>query len=178
MNESLESMLMQEMSRRNIDMVVALLEKEPLFFHELFRIFLRNEDPVSRRAAWAIDLFSEKQPALLEPYIPELTGRLPAFTHDGMKRHSLRMISRSPLPDSNHTALLISLCFDWLVSGKEAIACKVHCMDILYKISQTEPDLKKELADTIEWRIEEESAGFKSHGTKMLRKLYKELANI
>lgn len=176
MMESLEDILMQEMSRRNTDMVVHLLEKEPAFFPELFSIFLRNQEPVSRRAAWALDLYTEKRPALLLPLIPELIIKLSGFTHDGMKRHSLRMISRSPIPDSEHTGILITLCFQWMISGKEAIACKVYCMDILYQISCKEPDLKKELADTIEWRLEEESAGFKNHGSKMLGKLYKELA--
>jgi hypothetical protein len=48
-------------------------------------------------------------------------------------------------------------------------------MEVLYRISQVEPDLKKELADSIEWRLHEESAGFKSRGRKLLTKLYSEM---
>jgi hypothetical protein len=50
-------------------------------------------------------------------------------------------------------------------------------MEILYTISAMEPDLKKELADSIEWRISEESPGFKSKGSKLLNKLNREIEN-
>jgi hypothetical protein len=48
-------------------------------------------------------------------------------------------------------------------------------MEILYRISQVEPDMKKELADSIEWRMNEETAGFRNRGQKLLKKLYMEL---
>jgi hypothetical protein len=62
-----------------------------------------------------------------------------------------------------------------LLSPKEAVAPKVYCMEILYRISQVEPNLKKELADSIEWRLNEESPGFKNRGLKILKKLYSEI---
>jgi hypothetical protein len=42
-------------------------------------------------------------------------------------------------------------------------------------MSQTEPDLKQELADSIEWRMQEETPGFRNHGSKLLKKLYREM---
>jgi hypothetical protein len=45
-------------------------------------------------------------------------------------------------------------------------------MEILYRAAQNEPDLKKELIDTIEWRLAESSAGIRSRGEKILKKLY------
>lgn len=171
-------LLLYEMSRRNTDFVAGLILQKPELFDVLFDIFLSNEEPVSRRAAWVIDTVSEKMPGLLDPRIPEIISCLPEFTHDGLKRHSVRMISRAPLPEGDLLGILINICFDWLVSPAEAAATKVFCMDILYRISEIEPDLKKELADSIEWRLNEETPGVKNRGMKMLKILYREINGV
>ena len=97
------------------------------------------------------------------------SGQLSYFPLDVLKRHSLRMLSRCPLP-SGDLGPLINICFNWLTSAGESVAVKVFCMEILYRISQSEPELKKELADSIEWRMQEETAGFKNRGMKILKK--------
>ena len=176
LQETLENLLTRELSRRNIDSVVSLIEQQPGLFGDVFDIFIRDEGATSRRAAWALDLYSENHPDALLPCLPALWSRFSQFSHDGMKRHSLRMIARAPLPDSEHLGILVTTCFDWLLSPVIAVAPKVHCMDILYRISGLEPDLKKELADSIEWRISEETPGFRSHGNKVLTRLRKELS--
>ncbi|MEI6683140.1 MAG: hypothetical protein WCO44_10960 [Bacteroidota bacterium] len=168
-------LLLYEMSRRNTDFVAGLIVQKPELFDVLFDIFLSNVEPVSRRAAWVIDTVSEKMPWLLHPRIPEIIRLLPEFKHDGLKRHSVRMMARSPLPEGDLLGILINICFDWLVSPAEAAATKVFCMEILYRISEMEPDLKKELADSIEWRLNEETPGVRNRGTKMLKKLYEEI---
>ena len=173
--ESLETLLLLEMSRRNSDMLVDLVYQQPKLFEELFQIFLRNEEPVSRRAAWVIDILTEKMPELLFPYNEIIVRTLPSFSHDGLKRHSLRMIARAGLPPEELLGKLINTCFAWLLSPEESVAVKVHSMEILYQISQTEPALKKELADSISWRIHEETPGFKNKGFKLLRNLYSEI---
>jgi len=61
------------------------------------------------------------------------------------------------------------------VSPSEPPAVKVHAREILYRASQIEPDLKQELIDSIEWRLNEESAGIRNRGEKLLGKLYGEL---
>lgn len=172
--ESLEDILLVEMSRRNTDMVTGIILKQPGLFNELFHTYLRNEEPVSRRAAWVIDMVSEKVPSLLTPYLDDMIEILPQFKHDGLKRHTLRMLSRYPLPNE-HLGTLMNLCFEWLISTKEAVATKIFCMEILYQISVQEPDLKKELADSIEWKVSEGSPGFRNKAEKMLQKLYREM---
>ncbi|MBE0649169.1 MAG: hypothetical protein IH596_15460 [Bacteroidales bacterium] len=103
-----------------------------------------------------------------------ITTNIPRFEHDGMKRHSPRMLARSPLPEEN-PGLLISLCFGYLLSPAETPAVKVYAMEILYNASCAEPDLRQELIDTIEWRFREESAGVRSRGEKILKRHYKDI---
>jgi hypothetical protein len=173
-NEQLTDLLMVETSRRNTDLVADIIFSKPELFDELVSIYLRNEEPVSRRAVWVVDTVAEKIPGLLEPYLESIAEALPDFEHDGLKRVSLRMLARSPLP-GKYIAGLMNICFDWLVAPKESVAVKVYAMEILYRISQVEPELKKELADSIEWRIAEGTPGFKNRGLKTLKKLYREM---
>jgi hypothetical protein len=174
-NESLIDLLMVETSRRNTDLIADVVFNKPELFDELVGIYLKNEEPVSRRAVWVVDTVAEKLPELLAPYLESIAEALPNFEHDGLKRLSLRMLSRSPLPQK-YLGEIMNICFDWLVAPKESVAVKIYAMEILYTISQAEPELKKELADSIEWRIVEGTPGFKNRGLKTLKKLYKEMS--
>ena len=175
--ESLTDLLMVENSRRNTDLIADLVYQKPELFDELMKIYLRNEEPISRRAVWVVDTVAEKHPELLEPYLESIAETLPVFGHDGLKRNSLRMLARSPLPQI-HLGELMNTCFDWLLSPKESVAVKVYAMDILYRMSEEEPALKKELADSIEWRLAEGTPGFRAHGMKLLKKLNKEMNSL
>jgi len=171
----LEDLLMSEMSRRNTDLVAGVILQKPELTEELFQVYFRNEEPVSRRAAWVLDTVTEKSPQLLKGRIDRMAETLSLFTHNGLKRHTLRMLARSPLPGRNQIGPLIDLCFNWLLSPTVAVATKIYCMDLLYRISEIEPEIKPELAGSIEWRLNEEFPGFRSHGKKMLKKLYSEI---
>jgi hypothetical protein len=167
--------LFTELSRCNTDLVAGIVLQKPELYEELFALFLRNEEPVSRRAAWVVDIVAEQRPGLLAPHIPEIIRHLRVFSHGALKRHSLRMLARSPLPQGDDLGILMQACFDWLLAQEETVSSKVYSMEILYRISQTEPELKKELADSIEWRLNEETPGFRNRGQKLLKKLYAEM---
>ena len=173
-HQILTELLMTETSRRNTDMIADLVFQKPELFPALMAIFFQNEEPISRRAVWVIDTLAEKVPQILEPYFERVILILPEFQHDGLKRNTLRMLSRADIP-LNQCGMLIKTCFDWLISPAESVAVKVFAMDILYRFSRIEPDLKKELADSIEFRLAEETPGFRNHGEKILKRLYREM---
>jgi hypothetical protein len=164
-------------SRRNTDFIADLILKKTSLFDDLIKIYLKNEEPVSRRAVWVADVVTEIYPDLLNPFTEEIVTRLKTFTHDGMKREALKMLCHSSLPTKN-LGQLITLCFEWLTSGKESVGVKIFSMELLYRISQQEPEMKKELADSIEWRMQEEKPGFRSRGKKLLKRLHHELQRI
>ncbi len=163
------------MSRANVDFVVGLLVKHPPLFDEVMEMVFRNEEPLSRRAIWVVDHYSEQHPKLMEAYLQRLYEAIPSFEHDGLKRHSLRILHRFPIQEKQMAGLL-DLCFKFLLSSKESIAVKLFSIHILYAISQKEPDIKPELATAIEFQIMEASAGMKNIGRRILSKLYNEIA--
>jgi len=156
--------------RDHTDRLVDILRMHHEWHNELIDIYLSDEEPASRRIVWAIDLHSFENPEVIIPYIETIAGLLPLFSHDALKRHSLRMLSRLPLPAANLGSLM-SICFNWLLAPGFPAAVKVYCMEILYRISGEMPEVRKELADCIEFRLNEETPGFKNRGLKILKKL-------
>ncbi|MEI6748489.1 MAG: hypothetical protein WCM93_04940 [Bacteroidota bacterium] len=172
------SELLREMhSRQNTDFIAKIILEHPPLFKELWKIFLANEEPISRRAAWVVDVITEKRPEWMTDLIEELVDTFPSFVHDGMKRHSLHILSRSTLPEDK-LGEIAGFCFDWLMKPGEAVATKMYSMEILYRISEIEPDLKHELADTIRLQMIEGTPGIRSCGKRVLGKLMKDASSI
>jgi hypothetical protein len=167
-------LLLKDNSRSYTDFVADIVTKRPELVGDLWEIYLAIEEPVSRRAAWIIDTASEDKPGWVEPYLPQLIEKLPEFNHDGLKRHALRMIARLPFPDGTEGELM-NITFEWLVSITESVAVKMYCIQILYRLSATEPDILQELYDTIEFQIEDGTPGFKSIGSKLMRQIDKDI---
>jgi hypothetical protein len=174
---NISDLLRDETSRLNTDFVAKLILEHPPLFDELWKLFLANEEPISRRAAWVVDVVTEKQPEWIESKIEELVDTIPTFGHDGLKRHSLHILSRSPLP-KNKLGDIVDFCFSWLLQPGEAVATKMYSMEILYLISELEPDLKPELADSIRMQMIEGTPGIKSCGRRILEKLSKDSNRI
>lgn len=167
---NLEELLLREQSRLNTDEVINIVLARPELFDELWTIMFLNQDPLSRRAAWAADYCAEINPGFLENRIEKLAEKVPLFSSDGLKRHSLRILSRSPLPIEN-LGILADACFNWLQSPAESVAVKMYSMVLLHRISQDIPEIRRELYDIIEIQMEEATPGFKNIGKKIMKRL-------
>jgi len=167
-------LLLKGNSRSYTDFVADIVTKRPELVSELWEIYLAIEEPVSRRAAWIIDTASENKPEWVEPFLAQLVEKLPFFTHDGLKRHALRMIARSPFPKDLEGELM-NISFEWLLSVSESVAVKMYCIQILYRLSASEPDILQELYDTIEFQMADGTPGFKSIGSKLMRQIDKDI---
>lgn len=167
-------LLLKGNSRSYTDFVADIVSKRPELVSELWEIYLAIEEPVSRRAAWIIDTASEYKPGWVEPFLPQLIAKLPEFNHDGLKRHALRMIARLPFPNGMEGELM-NIAFEWLLSTTESVAVKMYCIQILYRLSATEPDISQELYDTIEFQMADGTPGFRSIGSKLMRQIDKDI---
>jgi len=166
----LEELLLQEMSRANTDLVAGILSRDPERLAQAIAIVMRQEEPISRRAMWAIDIACEKNPGLITPYIKLLIIKMPEFRHDAFRRHILRIAARLPFHDSYKGALL-NVCFDIIADSNKAIAVKANAMQILSRMAIEEPDIRHELKETIRYQMEEATPGFRSQARKVLNKV-------
>ncbi|MEE4258510.1 MAG: hypothetical protein V2I62_02010 [Bacteroidales bacterium] len=173
----LRSLLLAEMSRRNTDFIRDIVLSNKALFDELFKLTLLNEEPISRRAMWVVDVASETEPEILLPYINDLINALPGFYHDGLKRHTLRMLSRYDLGIEEFLPIL-DLCFKYMRSEKESVAVRYQAMHLLYKMSEKEPGLKHEIISTIELQMHDGSSGLGNQCLKLRKKLKDEINNL
>lgn len=171
---NLREIISSEMSRKNTDFVKEIVLKQPALFYEVLDLVFLNEEPVSRRAIWAIDVISEAKPLLMAPYLGQLIANLPKFKHDGLKRHSLRILSRFDIPEEREVEVL-EICFQFLHSDKESIAARLFALEVLYNLSEKEKDLKHELLAALEILSCEKSLGLQNHFSKLKNVLIKEI---
>lgn len=165
------------MSRANTDFVRDIVLNNSGMFSELFNMVIADIEPLSRRAIWSLDYCTEKNPEILtNSHKIQLINNLQKFSHQGLLRHSLRILARYEIPESA-AGEMVSICFDLLLNPKTSIASKAWCMDILYNFSQKETEIKPELITAIEFQQENASAGIKNKSKKLLRKLYLETKN-
>ncbi len=136
----------------------------------LWEIMISNKHPHSWRAAWSIFHLVEKQKELMHPYLKEIVELLPSFKHDGQKREMMKVLLLFPTTDLK-TGKLVDICFKLLDNPNESLAVRVHAMQIIYNISEIEPDIKAELKSTIIHHLPNSTKGFVVRGNKLLNKM-------
>lgn len=171
-----ESQLKAEISRRNTDFMTAAVDGSEEYFDIVWQLMKKGSHPVPHRASWVISTCYDRWPDLLQPYLHDMIDYIPKAEHTGIKRLLLRILVTSDIP-SGKLGEVLNICFDYM-EKEMPVAVKVHAMQIIYNISEKEPDLKPELIALIESQLPFQSKAFTSRGKKLLKKLYKETRGI
>ncbi len=162
-------------SWENIEILSRQLSRNEADFSVLMAVALTNSEQRSWRAAYLADKIHDLAPELLVPYLPVIIEKLKTENNASKKRHWLKLISMNRV-DKPYFAFLFDYCIGIFTSGKEAVAVRVHAMQILFNISESEPDLKPEIVEIIEQEIEHHpTAGIRSRGTKLVKKLRQQI---
>ncbi len=145
----------------------------------LIKLAFADKYPISLRAANTVEIIDSQQPALIRPYYSKIIKALSGFEVVGVKRCFLKIFTRhSDLNNERVLCLLINACFAFMASYEETVAVKSYSLEILYQISNKEPELKNELIFAILDQSDKNSGAFKTCSDKILKKLYRETANF
>ncbi len=162
-------------SWENLPIVIKEIVNNPEYYKMLMDLALYHPDEKSWRAAYLVDKINDDFPELLQPYIDEMINQLKAEKNSSKKRHFLKLISQNMI-DEKHFGFLVENCIAMLTSAREPTAVRVHAMQVLYNISETETGLKPELILIIEHEMEFHStAGILTRGRKLVAKLRKQV---
>lgn len=143
---------------------------------DVYCLALSEKSKYARRAVRVLNICAEHDPELILPYLNAILSELPKIKDDSIRSSFLRIFMIMPLPeDEDRLGLLTQLCFDYLGQQFEKAGVKVYSIDILYRISQKIPELKHELLLSIMQQLQYGSFAFQSRGTRILKKLMKEL---
>ena len=159
------------------DLAVKMLEERPGSIREMLDLCWLEQYPLSMRAARAAQLYLEKYHHEVYPYLDEIIENILQTKIDGVRRNFLKVIA--DVVDTERITepgILLNTCFDWLSSGNMLPATKIHSMTIIFKIGKNEPDILRELADTIEIIMDESEISMKTCGRKMLARIGRQSA--
>lgn len=159
-------------SWENLDYLIKEIAQNGDYYKILMSIALYDSHPKSWRAAYLIDKINALYSELLNPFLNEMIERVKIEKSESKRRHFLKLISMKNLPEEQQ-GLMFDFCIKIFTSAKEPIAVRVHAMQILYNISEKEPELKPEILSLIEYEMENHSsAGIVSRGRKLAQKLW------
>ncbi len=162
-------------SWENIELLIHEALTHPEYVRLIADIAFYSDHPKSWRAAWLMDKIHNKKPKMIEPFIKEIILQLKKETSSSKIRHFLKLISLYAIP-KNHSSFLFEYCHQHFTSAKEPVAVRVYALQVLYNLSEEEPDLKPELLSTIRYENELHStAGIRSRGKKLAKKLQQQI---
>ena len=169
---NIKAALLKEHSKEQKDRIVNHIGGNQKLFDDLMVLFFRGPYRVTQRAAWVMSYCIDNHPKLIQPYFDQLVANLRTTELDAVKRNILRNLQNIEVPD-RLVGEVADICFKIIAANQEPIAIKAFSMTVLYNITLRIPELQHELKLRIEDLLPYASAGIKSRGKKILKKLSK-----
>ncbi|MBK8808594.1 MAG: hypothetical protein IPO21_18960 [Bacteroidales bacterium] len=146
-------------------------------FAQVFEISKLSPSPINWRGIRALYVLAETSPPSGRFLFPEFITELKNSKNNSYTRSLLKLISYHIVVEhEEYLSYLLDKCFSLLTSSTTEVAIKLYALDILFKITEIEKELKPELAIVLEDILVQESrASLKGFGKKILKKLHKQL---
>jgi hypothetical protein len=154
------------------DLAVATLEGHPESFPEMLALCFLEKYPLSMRASRVVQLYCEKYPESLYPWLEETIDRVLLSRIDGVKRNFVKVFAEFiDLDRLQDPGKLLNTCFEWLQDPGQKPALRIHAMALIFKLAKKEPELLHELKATLELIDEQSEISIRNCAGKMLKKL-------
>ena len=162
--------------REVADLAVKTMEEYPGSMRQMIDLCAIDEYPVSMRAARALQLYCEKHPGEIYPFLDEVVEMAISANIEGVRRNFLKVFAEFiDISRISDPGPLLGKCFDWLADGRIKPGTRIHAMGIIFKLAQDEPELLNELKATIELAMEEGEISIRTCGRKMTGKISRQL---
>lgn len=135
---------------------------------ELMSSYISEDQELARKAAWVLNHVHDLFPIQSDPFQSLIIKTLnKSAKQDAVKRAGLRTLADKYITEENlgETA---ELCFNILNGPEEAVAVKVHAMEILKNIVKRVPELRDELMFSLEEQYPYQTSGFKNRALKIM----------
>jgi hypothetical protein len=166
---------LSDSGRKLADLTASMVYEDPTLIQPLLEVSWSDEYPWCQRASRVLWICSLQDPQLLQPHVSKIINRMGLQKSESVRRNFLKLFYDTDfkLSERDHS-LLLDLCYDYL-NGPFSIAVRVYSMDVLYKLTREIPEIQRELYAIIENELPESSAGYKSHGIKIMKKIERNL---
>ena len=167
---NLRTVLLQEHSRANTEAVAAYIGSDWEKFAALMKLLLQPEYRLVQRASWVVRLVGERNPHLLQDYLPLFAEMLTARDVPvSLRRNLTGLLETVDLPEEMEGAVM-DACFHMLNDPGEAIAIRCSAMSVLARLSRSYPEIREEIISAIEDGLQKKpSPAFRARAKKVLQ---------
>ncbi|MFT3907873.1 MAG: hypothetical protein QM737_00485 [Ferruginibacter sp.] len=166
---NLREEILREHSKEQCIKIVRWVGDDQKRFDELFYLFLNDEYRVVQRAGWPVSNCVMKHPDFITKHWANLIKNVQKPNlHGAVKRNTVRLLQDIDIPEQFQGEIM-NICFAFVESPTEEVAVKAFSLTILGNLAKKYPEIIPELKLLIESQIEDQTAAFKSRGTKLLK---------
>ena len=172
----LEAELLREHSKLQTVRIARWIGKDKKRYRQLMELLLHGDSVITQRAAWVLISCHENHPPLITPWIPALLKKMQEpGVHDALKRNVVGILQCCEIPKSQ-LGIIATLCFEYLNTPGTPVAIQANAMTVLQRISEREPDLKRELRTSIELMLPYGTGAICSRARKIMKQLDREVS--
>ncbi len=154
------------------DLAIKALEDRPETFRDLLDLCFLEKYPLSMRASRAVQLYCEKYPEAIYPFLDEVVEKAIITKIHGVRRNFLKIFAEFiDIRKISDPGPLLNACFEWLLDAGLPPGVRVHAAGVIYKIGTQEPGLHQELKATLELVTQESETSLKTYSRNMMKKL-------
>jgi hypothetical protein len=157
-------------TRANRDFIADWVGRDSTRFAQLMHVYLEGEMREAQLAAGVLFCCLENHSELFIPWLPKMVRRMDeAGVHPAVRRVVVRVLMEIDTPKQLQ-GRVVDLCFKYLSDPSEPIAVRVFAMGTVAHIAESEPDLWRELRQTIEMVLPYSTAAFQAHARKVFKR--------
>ena len=163
------NLISRTVGKQDVLRAVAYIGSDEKKTTEIVTLSCSSDAKISMKAAWVLRYVAKKNKNIVQPFLPKIITHLESCTFS-CQRSLLNTLEYFQIP----TALedeTYNACFNILLDKASPVANKACSMEILSPICLKYPDLSNELILVIEDLLINGSAGIKSKGTKIIKRL-------
>lgn len=165
----LKEAILKERSKKQRDLIVRWIGKDPGRFTELISLFLQGDYRVTQRAAWPLSTCAMAHPQLIQAQLPALVAHLhQKDLPNAVKRNVVRLLQTVEIPPELEGSVL-TLCMDYLASDLEPVAVKAFSLKVLERLSQKYPEILPEIRYMILAQLQRQSPAFRVRARVFLK---------
>ena len=165
--------LHQGNTRANRDRIAQWIGTDAKRFANLMRVYLGGDFREAQLAAGALFSCFEIHPELFVPWLPEIVQRMDEQeVHPAVRRVGVWTLQTVEIP-RRLQGRVANACFRYLSNLSEPIAIRAFAMTVLARIAEAEPDLTRELRQTIAAVLPYGTAALRARARHVLNRLEK-----
>ena len=130
MTNDLISILDMGSERAVADLAVKVIEEVPESFRDILDLCFLEKYPLSMRASRVAQLYCEKYPETIYPYLDEAIEKTIRSQIGGVRRNFLKIFAEFiDIDRISDPGPLLNTCFEWLLEAGIPPGIKIHAMN-------------------------------------------------